>query len=159
MREPKVPHGAGVPHRQKKQRASRIFNTEVKVLTFGIGTLSSLLLFGLYWFLLRSGVDVEHARSTLFLCFSLYALVVAFSLRHLRAPLWSYNPFSNLYLTASVALGAVLTIATVTIPFLKNIFGLVTPQTSLWWIVILWLAFNMLMVESAKWMVVRFSRT
>jgi len=134
-----------------------IFNAEVKVLTFGIGTLSSILLFGLYWYLLESGTDVEHARSTLFVCFSLYVLVVAFSLRNLRAPLWSYNPFTNTYLTASIAFGALCTLLTVTVPFLQNIFGLVTPPLSLWWIVILWLAFNILLVEAAKWTVARFS--
>lgn len=135
-----------------------IFNTEVKVLTFGIGTLSSVLLFGLYWYLLESGTDVEHARSTLFVCFSLYVLVVAFSLRNLRAPLWSYNPFDNRYLTLSVAGGILLTLATVFVPFLQDIFGLVTPPTHLSWIVILWLAFNILLVEAAKLVVARFSR-
>lgn len=144
-------------NRREKKGSAGIFNTEVKVLTFGIGTLSSFLLFALYWYLLESGIDVEHARSTLFLCFSLYVLVVAFSLRHLHAPIWSYNPFSNKYLTASVAFGAVLTIATVTVPFFENIFGLVTPPLALWWIVGLWLIFNIVIVEAAKWAVVHFS--
>jgi Ca2+-transporting ATPase len=134
----------------QKTTARGIFNSGVKVLTFGIGTLSSILLFGLYWFLLRYGVDVEHARSTLFLCFSLYVLVVAFSLRNLHAPLWSYNPFSNRYLTGSVLFGVALTLTTVFVPAVQNIFGLVTPPLALWWVVLLWLAFNIVIVECAK---------
>lgn len=159
IRESRTSNGAGYSeNRREKKGSAAIFNTEVKVLTFGIGTLSSLLLFGLYSYLLKRGVDVEHARSTLFLCFSLYVLVVAFSLRHLRAPLWSYNPFANKYLTASVAFGTLCTIATVTVPFFENIFGLVTPPLNLWWIVALWLVFNIVMVEGAKWAVARISR-
>lgn len=127
-----------------------IFNMEVKVLTFGIGTLSSMLLFGMYWYLLNAGVDVDHARSTLFLCFSLYVLVVAFSLRSLRTPIWSYNPFSNKYLNMSVLFGVLLTLSTVFVPVLQNIFGLVTPPLAMWWIVLLWLIFNIAIVESAK---------
>lgn len=146
-----------VPTHRKESRG--IFNTEVKVLTFGIGTLSSALLFGLYWYLLHSGIDVEHARSTLFICFSLYVLVVAFSLRNLRTPIWRYNPFSNRYLTASVLFGAVLTLATVFVPVFQNIFDLVTPPLHLWAVVLLWLFFNIAIVEMAKLTVARFSRS
>jgi Ca2+-transporting ATPase len=142
---------------RSEKGTAAIFNTEVKVLTFGIGTLSSLLLFALYWLMLHFGVDVEHARSTLFLCFSLYVLVVAFSLRHLRSPFYFGDMFANKYLNASVAFGITLTIATVTVPFLENIFGLVTPPPTLVGVVILWLIWNILMVEIAKWLVVRFA--
>lgn len=146
-----------VPTRHKEVRRG-IFNTEVKVLTFGIGTLSSALLFGLYWYLLAIGIDVDHARSTLFLCFSLYVLVVAFSLRNLHIPLWRYNPFSNRYLTLSVAGGAALTLATVLVPFFEDIFGLTTPPLAMWGIVFLWLAFNIVVIEIAKIIVSSFSR-
>jgi len=141
-----------------RRGTAAIFNAEVKFLTFGIGTLSSLLLFSLYWLLLKIGVDVEHARSTLFLCFSLYVLVVAFSLRHLEKPFYFRGMFSNHYLTTSVALGFVLTILTVTVPFLQNIFGLVTPPAPLLWIVVLWLIFNIVLVETAKWIVTSISK-
>ena len=144
--------------RREKKGSAAIFNTEVKVLTFGVGALSSAFLFGLYWYLLRSGIAVEAARSTLFLCFSLYVLVVAFSLRHLRAPIWTYNPLSNKYLTGSVFFGVLLTIATVTVPFFEKIFGLVTPPLSLWWIVLMWLVFNVAVVEFAKLSVAIFRR-
>lgn len=135
---------------RSKSGAHGIFNSEVKILTFGIGTLSSFILFALYWYLLKSGIDVTHAQSTLFLCFSLYVLVVSFSLRSLHSPIWTYNPFSNRYLTGSVIFGIFLTLATVFIPPLQSIFGLVTPPLAMWWVVLLWLIFNISLVEMAK---------
>lgn len=138
---------------EKNTRASShsIFNFEVTILTGVIGIMTSLMLFMLYYLLLKIGIDVEHARSTLFLCFSLSVLAIAFPLRNLRAPLYSYNPFSNRALTLSVIIGSLFTIATVSVPFLKNIFELVTPPSELWWTVALWLVVNVCIVEIAKW--------
>ena len=38
---------------------------------------------------------------------------------------------------------------------LKNIFGLVTPPSSLLWVVAVWLVFNILLVEATKWVSMR----
>lgn len=140
---------------REKKGAGAIFSREVKALTFLIGAISSLMLFAFYWHLLKTGVDVEHARSALFLAFSLYVLFVAFSLRRLRSPFYFYSPFSNIYLTLSIAFGTLLTVATVTVPFLENIFDLTTPPLSLWLSVAGFLAFNLFLVEVAKWVAIR----
>ncbi len=66
-----------------------IFTKEVKIFTFGIGIFSSVLLFFLYYLLLKIGLSVDIARSIFFVCFASYVLVIAFSFRSLRQSLFS----------------------------------------------------------------------
>lgn len=133
------------------QRKNNILNDEVKMLTVGIGTVTSALLFVLYWGLLEYGVPLPEARSLLFVCFASYILAAAFPLRSLTEPLFSYPLFENRFLTVSTVLGFAFIISTVTVPALKEIFGVVTPPFELLWIPFVWIAFNIAILEAAKW--------
>ncbi|OGG60116.1 hypothetical protein A2765_00935 [Candidatus Kaiserbacteria bacterium RIFCSPHIGHO2_01_FULL_56_24] len=135
----------------RKHAGAEILTREVKVLTLGIGLFTSILLFGMYWLLVRLGIDTEHARSMIFVCFSLYGLVIAYSFRSLRASLFSSPVFDNRALNASVAFGIVLIFATFAIPLLRDLFALSLIPLSLLWIIGLWLILNILLVETAKW--------
>jgi Ca2+-transporting ATPase len=128
-----------------------IFSREVKLFTFGIGVLSSLLLFILYYVMLKMGFDQAVTRSIFFVCFSSYILVIAFSFRSLRQPLFSYNIFANKKLNWSILIAVILLIITMTIPFIREIFMLSPlPLASLPFIVF-WLILNVALVEGAKY--------
>lgn len=135
----------------RRERGAEILTREVKVLTLGIGILTSALLFSMYWLLLRFGLPVAQAHSLVFVCFALYGLIVAYCFRSLRSSLFSRPIFDNRYLNMSVGLGTVLIIASVTTPFLRDIFGLAAIPLSLAWIVVVWLIANILLVEATKW--------
>lgn len=128
-----------------------IFTREVKVLTFGIGVFSSILLFILYYFLLKFGLNLELARAIFFVCFASYVLVIAFSFRSLRSPLFSYEIFSNKKLNYSVLIGIILLIATVFTPFMREIFMLSPLPLFSIPLIILWLILNVILVEGAKY--------
>ena len=136
---------------------SEILTREVRVLTLGIGILTSMLLFGMYWALLHFGVDIAHAQTMIFISFALYGLVIAYSFRSLRRSIFSISLFDNWALNASVAFGVVLIIATVSIPFLRELFGLTALPLSLALLIIVWLIFNIALVEATKWSFRRFS--
>jgi Ca2+-transporting ATPase len=135
----------------RRERGAEILTREVKVLTLGVGILTSALLFSMYWFLMRIGLPQEQVHSLIFVCFALYGLIVAYCFRSLRASLFSRPIFDNRYLNMSVGLGAVLIVASVTIPFLRDIFQLAAIPFSLTWIVIVWLIANITLVEATKW--------
>lgn len=140
--------------KQKKLSSSSsklIFTNEVKALTFGIGLLSSLLLFGVYYALLSFGLELEVAKSIFFVCFASYILVVAYSFRSLYSPLFSYPTFSNHKLNTSVLVASLLLVASVTIPAFQNIFGLVSIPIIWTLFIALWLVVNVLLVEGAKY--------
>ncbi|MBP9715129.1 MAG: cation-transporting P-type ATPase [Candidatus Pacebacteria bacterium] len=129
-----------------------IFTKEVKVLTFGIGVLSSLFLFLLYYFLLKTGLELHVVRSIFFVCFSSYILVITFSFRSLRRSILSYNPFTNKKLNIAILISVFLLFFTMTVPFMRNIFEIAPLPLS--WIpfIFLWLILNIVLVEGAKYM-------
>lgn len=141
----------------KRHTLKSIFTREVNLLTFGIGVFSSILLFFMYYGLVRSGVGVPLARSVFFVCFASYILVIAFSFRSLHKPLFSYPVFSNKRLNQSILLAAVILIATMTIPALRVVFD-IAPLPPVWlWFIAGWLVLNVLLVEFAKYLF-RFKR-
>ena len=97
-----------------------IFTKEVKLLTLGIGVLTSLLLFILYYFLLKAGINLETARSIFFVCFSSYILVIAFSFRSLHRPLFAYDIFSNRKLNWSILIAVAILVLTMATPFMPT---------------------------------------
>ncbi|MDD3662995.1 MAG: cation-translocating P-type ATPase, partial [Candidatus Pacebacteria bacterium] len=56
----------------KKSKSKKMLSNEVKLLSFGVGIITSLLTFIIYYQLLRFGVSVPVARSIFFVCFSVY---------------------------------------------------------------------------------------
>jgi len=136
--------------KSKLKSAHLIFTTHVKVFIFGVGIMSSILLFLLYGFLLKLGLDIAIVRSIFFVCFSSYILVVAFSFRSLHRPLFSYSVFSNKKLNISILVAVVILVMTMTIPAIRNIFE-IAPLPVVWLpFVLLWLLLNLLLVEGTK---------
>lgn len=129
----------------------KILDAQVKTLALGIGTLVSFLLFGLYWVLVRMGIEYATARTFLYACFGSYVLFIAFSLRSLKKPIFSYNIFSNRALTLGVVVGLFLLSATIYAPFLQSIFG--TTALSAFWLFLVgvWVVMNVGLVEIVKW--------
>jgi Ca2+-transporting ATPase len=130
-----------------------IFTKEVKYLAFGVGMLTSVLLFLFYYFMVKLGIEIGIARSIFFVCFSSYVLVIAFSFRSLHFPIFSYNIFSNKKLNWSILIAVVLLIFTVTAPFMRQIFTLSPLPLYSLPIIALWLALNVMLVEGAKYVI------
>lgn len=139
--------------KEKRRRTGTnlIFTKSVKIFIFGVGILSSLLLFFLYYFLLKINLDIMLARSIFFVCFASYILAISFSFRSLHRPLFSYSIFSNKKLNSSIIIATVILVVTMTVPALRNIFEL-APLPLAWLpFVVFWLIFNILLVEGAKY--------
>ncbi len=136
----------------KKHTLKSIFTREVNVLTFGIGIISSLLLFIMYYALIYFGVELSLARSVFFVCFASYILVIAFSFRSLHKPLFSYPVFSNKKLNQSVLIAIVILVATMVLPILRELFGLAPLPFTWLWFIAGWLILNVLLVEFAKYL-------
>jgi Ca2+-transporting ATPase len=127
-----------------------LFTKTVKILIFGVGIMSSLLLFLLYYFLIKIGLELALARSIFFVCFSSYILAIAFSFRSLNRSLFSYSIFSNKKLNISIIIAIAILILTMGVGDIRDIFGLAPLPVS--WIpfIIFWLILNVLLVEGAK---------
>lgn len=127
-----------------------IFTEEVKTITFGIGLLSSFLLFAVYYGLIVFGVEIALAQSILFVCFASYILVVAYSFRSLYSPINEYHIFSNEKLNLSIFVASAILLATVLIPGMRSVFGITAIPLEWAWFISGWLIVNVLLVETAK---------
>lgn len=135
---------------------SRVFfDATVKFLTIGVGILTSVLLLVMYMSLLALGTETSIAQDVVFACFGSYVLVIAFSFRNLHQPIYRYSLIENKILLFGVGLGLLLMVATLYVPVFQEVFG--TSGLPLPWLlfVLVWLAFNVVLIELAKW----FSRT
>tara|TARA_B100002051_G_C16742907_1_gene645473 strand:- start:1171 stop:3816 length:2646 start_codon:yes stop_codon:yes gene_type:complete len=134
----------------------KLYDARVMFVTIYVAVTISLLLFSLYLFLLSYGVAIELARSIVFASFGTYALFISFSFLDLSRPLFTYSLLKNRLLIVGVTVGSLIMLATFTVPFLAHAID-VTPLPWLWiGFVVLWIGFNMLVVELGKWFANRF---
>ncbi len=129
-----------------------IFSREVQYITFGVGILTSYLLFVLYAGLLHFGVPLDVTRTVLFLSFAGYILIISYSIKSLHSGLFSYPLFDNRALNWGVGSAVVLLILSMAVPFLRNLLDLVLIPPVWLAFVAAWLIFNVCLVEGAKWM-------
>lgn len=143
----------------KNKINDKIFNFKVKFMALGIGTVSSILLFVLYIILERNIVDTDLAKSILFLCFATYTLNISYSFKNLDKLIFQYNPFSNMRLNLAILIGLVLTVATTSFTFMRDIFHLSFVGSDYIWIIVLWNVFNITLIELTKWVFIRFVKS
>lgn len=137
--------------KHKKSGPEKIINNEVKYITTIVGMVTSVLLFVLYYWLTTTQYPLAEIQTFIFASFSIYILIVAYSLRSLSLPIWKYNPFNNMILNVGVIGGLVLTITTIYLPPLQDIFSTVSLSVFWWFWVVMWVAFAVLLVELVKW--------
>lgn len=139
------------PMTEYGRQSKTLFDSTVKFLTIGIGLATSFLLLILYFVLLQLPISLETAQSVVFVCFSSYILAVAFSFCNLQKPLYSYSLTENKLLLWGVLAGFILIGLTIYLPFFQSLFGVV-PLAWLWLLfAVVWIAFNVALVEVAKW--------
>ncbi len=104
-----------------KKITSGLLDKEMKFLIFAIGIPTSALLLGLYAVLLKLGFDPVLVRTFIFASFGTYSLFLMFAVRSLRKSIFTYNPFSNIYLVIGVTIGLTMMALAVYLPFFQNL--------------------------------------
>ncbi len=130
----------------------RLLNGQLRFLIFGVGTLTSILLMGMYYGLMLYGFDPATVRTFIFAAFSAYALFLVFSVRSLQSHIFSYPIFGNKYLLGAVVIGFGATAAAVYIPIIQTVLG--TVALSLPWVigVLVFGGVSIALVEGAKYL-------
>lgn len=152
---PAIAYAFDKEHSSQLAKKHTILSREVIILSFGIGTISSIGLLVLYYLLVTIGSDEATARTFLFACFSSYILFVAYSFRNLNKPLFTYPIFENKVMNVGVVFGLVMLLITIYLPFFQNLFGIVSLPLNWFGYVALWIIVNIAVVEIAKWALVR----
>lgn len=137
--------------RPPAKKNSPLLTQEMKVIIFVISIITDLILFGLFLWLLQTAYSLEHIQTVVFVGLGIGSLFYVFSIRSLRKNLWRYNPFSNLWLTASVAAGFLLLLGAVYLPFLQLLLGTVALTLFDWGLLLALGLVNVLLIELVKW--------
>lgn len=141
-------HGSLVRHRRGR---IELFSPVMRYLIIFIGLSTSILLFALYWFLLRAGFSADLVRTFIFASFGTYSLFLAFSVRSLDKTIFEYSFFSNKYLVSGVGIGVILMGAALYVPLFQSIFDTV-PLPLPWLAGVAGIGIvNIAFVEIGKW--------
>ena len=128
-----------------------LLNKEMKTIIFIVGTLTSLMLLGAFFFLLHQDYDLIHLRTIIFAMLVIDSIFCVFSYRNLRKNIWQFNPFSNRILTLVWLISVLLLLAAIYVPFL-NILLKTTPLGIRAWLYIIGLGIiDLFLVELAKY--------
>jgi len=103
-----------------------VFTKEVKIILTVIPLILSPIL--LLAFIKDLTLSLEEARTTLFLIFVFFELVVALNCRSLTHSIFKSKPHKSLWL--SVLSSALLTLAVLLVPSMRDAFGLAMPTPS-----------------------------
>ena len=117
-------HNSTTVNRSKKNGG--LIDREMAFLIVIIGTLSSALLFGLYYFLLKFGYPVDTVRTFIFASFSIYTSFLVFSVKALKRSIFKYNPFDNKFLLGGAFIAVVLTATAVYVPYFQTLLDTVS---------------------------------
>ncbi len=140
--------------RGKISRAS-IFDSSMKLLVWGVGVMTSVILFVLYYVLFKLGINEDLLRTFIFASFGIYTLMLIFSVRSLDKSIWEYNPFSNIFTNISSFLGIVLMIMAIYIPVLQRLLSTVS-LSLLWLVAVILVGFICLaMMETVKFIIIK----
>jgi len=142
--------GGNYLNQKPRKQKGGLMDTEMKVLVWVIGTITSGLLLFLYLFLLDWGFDPATVRTFIFASFSVYTLFLVFSIKSLGQSIFSYNPFSNIYLLLGSLVGFALTGLALYWPPLRGILGTVALSPAWLWGVLGVGLLNLMAVEVGK---------
>lgn len=136
---------------KRLNRVKSLFNPLMKYLIWFIGVSTSILLFGLYWFLLKLGYQQELVQTFIFASFGTYSLFLAFAIRNLDKSILRYPLFSNIYMIVGVTVGIILMALAIYLPALQKLFG-TTALPPIWLLGVVSIGIlNILLIEFGKW--------
>ena len=131
---------------------NNLLDEESKFIIMVIGTLTSLLLFAVYYTLLKMGFEEKLVRTFIFASFGLYSLFLVFSIRSLKKSILTYNIFDNEFLSAGVGFGVILMALAIYLPLFQSVLDTV-PLSPIWVGGVFAISLiNIIAVEFAKWL-------
>jgi Ca2+-transporting ATPase len=144
---------------EKHKRQGIFSDRYVKFLIMVIGLISSVMLFVVYYFLLKAGYDESLVKTFVFAAFSIYTLFLVFPIKNFKKSIFRYPLLDNKFLVGGFSAGIALTVIAVYAPFAGEFLKTV-PLPPIWAMgVLVFALFNVAVVEVGKGIVHRFSKT
>ena len=135
-----------------------LLTNEMKVIIFGFGIVTDLILLGLFLWLLGKTLPIAEIRTIIFAVLALDAVFYGLSCKNLRKNIWQYNLLSNLYLIGCIFFSLCMLLLAVYTPLFQKLLKTVSLNLFDWsWILGLGVL-NLVLIELIKWYFIRKSK-
>lgn len=136
--------------KKPRRKDEPIFNRQMIAITMAAGIISSLFVFGVYYYLHGKNYGVDYIRTIIFACVGFDSLLYIFSLRSLETPIWKMNPLANRHLLAAVFASVLLLAAAIYLPLFQKLLSTVALDFNAWPLVISVGIMNIMLIEIIK---------
>jgi Ca2+-transporting ATPase len=132
-----------------RPRHEGVLNHDMAKIGLVIGGVTIASLFVLYLWLLET-TSVEHAQSVMFAAVGLDTLVYVFAVKSFRKTIFHVNPFANRWLLLGVAAGALIMLAALFVPFLRQVLEVEPLLLSDWGLLLMMSLGKLFVIEILK---------
>ncbi len=147
--EPLYP--SAMKRKPKDPEIARVLSPKLIKLIGLVGTLTAIMLIGIYLFLLSLNLPLEEVQTLMFVAVSVNCIFMAFSMKSLGTPIWKLSLLSNKFLVVSLIASATLLMAALYVPFLQKLVHVTEPTMLQVTILVGFGLLNLLTIEVAKW--------
>lgn len=137
-----------------RKRSERLLNREIKLMIFVIAIITDFILLGVFIGLYYYGLGTDFARTLIFAALCIDSLLVVFSIRSLRNPIFSRSLLSNKYLLLAVAISLLFMIPAFLPPLNSAVFHTVNLSFLGWLAVVVLALFKLTTIELAKYLLI-----
>ena len=127
-----------------------VLSRHVIQLIIKAGLVTGVVLLVLFIYLLHADVDIDRARTIIFVALSMDALFFAFSMKSFTTPLWRINIFSNWYLIVALGISLLVLLSALVLPPLQLLLSTVPLSAQDLGILAVLAMINVLTIEIVK---------
>lgn len=146
------PGEKNVMKRPPIKKSEPVLDKESKLIVFAIGLITDFVLLAIFlYFYVADTLSVEHLQTLIFAGLGLDTFFYIYSIKNLRASIFSYNIFNNKYLVWATIIGVGLMLSAIYIPGLSSLLETEPLRLVDWAIVVSLGLVKLLGVEIVKW--------
>lgn len=109
--------------RRHSKAQSNILDKKVLSLVIATSLIKDLLFFVVYYWLVKTGVDIEIARTVTFASISFSSLLFLFSVKTLETQLWKEKLFNNKVVNLAFFSGVIMLMIAIYLPIFNHVLG------------------------------------
>ena len=134
------------------KKTEPVLDKESKIIVFAIGLITDFILLGIFlYFYYADTLSVQHLQTLIFAGLGLDTFFYIYSIKNLKASIFSYNIFSNKYLTGATIIGVGLMLIAIYVPGLNRLLETVPLVWNDWAIIVSLGLVKLLGIEIVKW--------
>lgn len=140
----------GLMVKKPRSKKTTIISKEMYWMIAIIALVTDVILFVVYDYLIKNGVEIKLARTIIFAILGMDSLLFAFSCKNLRKNLWQIKMFGNWHLNWSFVAGVILLLAGIYLPVGQKLLQTVALDGLTWVWILTFATMDLAIIELLK---------